>query len=681
MKIVSSILIYFLFALNIWAQGTTIRGNFNELPFEEFCEEVENQVSVRFYYKKEWTRDIFISAEGEALDLQGVLNDHLSDRNLSFVFLDGNKIIISKGLQPVTSLPDYSVKPGSAGGPGEEIDNNGLTRAEKLYIEGRKASPVQTLFVGKAEDLIEGQTSIVYGLIGEKETGQPLIGATIYLEELSKGMVTDINGHYSFTVPAGIYTMRISCLGMEEQNYRLEVRSGGILNLQMDKKLYPIDEIVVKSATHHNVKGTQMGFSQISIKNIKEIPMVMGEKDVLNVVHMLPGVQTSGEGSAGIHVRGSSTDQNMFLLNKIPVYNTSHLFGFFSVFNPDIIHDFSFYKSNLPAKYGGRLSSVIDITGRQGSNKKFTARGGLSPITAHIAVEGPLQKDKSSFIFSARSMYSDWILERIKMPEIRESNPKFYDLAGGVNIRQNDRNLIKIFGYYSQDQYNLAITDQYKYSNAGGSLNWWHKLTPTLNTDISAIFSQYQFQHNNNVLPLEAYQQNYRINHSELKADLLWMPTNRHKFTFGGNAILYNLDRGEILPYGTESLRNPVELGKEQGIEGALYLSDQIQVTNRLTINAGLRYSMFANIGPQEVLLYAPDNPIEPEFVTDTITYERGETTRFYSGPEWRVSLIQLLGRNNSVKFSYNKTRQYLFMLSNTQAMSPTDQWKLSDYQ
>jgi len=402
MKIVSSILIYFLFALNIWAQGPAIHGKFHEVPFEEFSEEVENQISVRFYYKKEWIRDIFISAEGEAMDLQRVLNDHLSDRGLSFVFQDGNKIIISKGLQPVTSLPDYSEITGSAGGTGEENNNKGLTKAERLYIEGRKASPVQTLFVGKAEDLLEGQTSIVYGLIGEKETGQPLIGATIYLEELSKGMVTDINGHYTFTVPAGIYTMRISCLGMEERNYRLEVRSGGILNLQMDKKLYPIDEIVVKSATHHNVKGTQMGFSQISIKNIKEIPMVMGEKDVLNVVHMLPGVQTSGEGSAGIHVRGSSTDQNMFLLNKIPVYNTSHLFGFFSVFNPDIIHDFSFYKSNLPAKYGGRLSSVIDITGRQGSNKKFTARGGLSPITAHIAVEGPLQKDKSSFIFSAR---------------------------------------------------------------------------------------------------------------------------------------------------------------------------------------------------------------------------------------------------------------------------------------
>jgi hypothetical protein len=402
--------------------------------------------------------------------------------------------------------------------------------------------------------------------------------------------------------------------------------------------------------------------------------------DVLKVVQLLPGVQNTGEGSSGMNVRGSAADQNLYLINDVPVYNTSHLFGFFSAFNPDIIRDFNFYKSNLPASYGGRLASVMDISSRQGNNKRYTARGGISPITAHVALEGPIRKNKSSFVLSARSTYSDWILSRMEDPNLRASNAFFYDLAGGVSMSPNEKNLIKVFGYYSYDQFSFASTNQYDYSNAGGSLNWRRDISSRLNFDVSAVFSQYTSGYEDNSIPLDAYKNNYRIKHHEIKSDFNWLPGGNHKVVYGGNLILYDLNRGDILPSGSESSREPVSLGEESGLEGALHISDQISLSDRITVYGGFRYSFFSKLGPGSVYLYDPENPTDPEYVVDTLNFSEGESVKKYSGPELRGAITFLTGSNNSLKLSYNRTRQYLFMLSNTISISPTHQWKLSDY-
>jgi hypothetical protein len=673
------ILYFFMHSLATAQEGPFISGDFRDLPFDEFVRKVEEQVTVRFVYRKVWTGDLRISASGEKMDLYKILSDHLPGKNL-YYFSTGNRIFITRDHPLVTLLPDFGRMDESAGQSHDSTATRELTEAERLYIEGRKKSTIKTLYVGNAADHINGQGVIINGKIKDTETGEALVGATIFVQELSRGFITDINGHFTMSIPPGSYTFRFNCLGMQELQYKLEVRSSGELEIEMASRLYPIDEITVKSSEFNNVRGLQMGFTQISIKNIKEIPVVMGERDVLQVVHMLPGVQNAGEGSAGINVRGSAADQNMFFLNKIPVYNTSHLFGFFSAFNPDIIRDFSFYKSNLPAQYGGRLASVIDITSRQGNNKNFTARGGISPITAKIAVEGPIIKDRSSYVLSARSTYSDWILKRMQDPDLRNSNARFYDLAAGINTKLNDRNLIKLFGYYSNDRFRLASTEEYQYSNAGASMDWWHQVSSILSANSSFAFSQYRFNHQNNSLPLEAYQHDYQINHYELKSDFTWIPGYRHSVMFGGNAILYDIDRGEILPWGEESSRKPLPLGRESGIEGAIHISDQIQVSDRISIYAGLRYSLYAYLGPQTEYDYVPDNPVGPEYIEDTLYFSQGEIISFNSGPEIRASATFLTGTNNSVKLSYNKTRQYLYMLSNTIALSPTDQWKLADY-
>jgi hypothetical protein len=673
------ILFYFVHSLAA-GQGPVISGDFSDLPFDEFTREIEAQVPVKFIYRKEWTRDLRISASGEKMDLHRILSDHLSGKDLYCFFSDDNRIFITQHNPLVTILPDYAGISETITGSGDSLTRKELTEAERLYIEGRKKSTMKTIYVGNPADHINGQGTVINGQIKSTETGEALVGATIFVQELSRGFITDANGYFTMSIPPGSYTFRFNCLGMEELEYKMEVRSSGGLDIEMSPRLYPIDEITVKSSEFHNVRGLQMGFTQISIKNIKEIPVVLGERDVLQVIHMLPGVQNEGEGSAGINVRGSAADQNMFFLNKILVYNTSHLFGFFSAFNPDIIRDFSFYKSNLPARFGGRLASVIDISSRQGNNKKFTARGGISPITAKVALEGPIIKDKSSYVLSARSTYSDWILKKIKDPDFRNSDAQFYDLAGGINAMLNDRNFIKVFGYYSQDRFTLASTEKYLYSNTGASLDWWHQVSSKLNLDASLAFSEYRFNHQNNSLPLEAYQHGYQIDHYECQSDFNWIPGYRHKIILGGNAILYDINRGNIVPLGEVSSRKPVSLGKESGIEGAIHISDQIEVTDRISVYAGLRYSLYAYLGPQTVYEYIPDNPVEPEFREDSLYFAKGEIIRFHSGPEIRASATYLTGTNNSVKLSYNKTRQYLYMLSNTIALSPTDQWKLADY-
>jgi len=423
-----------------------------------------------------------------------------------------------------------------------------------------------------------------------------------------------------------------------------------------------------------------MGFERLDIKTLKEIPVILGEKDLLQVARMLPGVQSVGEGSSGFNVRGSPADQNMIYVNKVPVYNSSHLFGFFSSFNSEIVKDFSLYKSNLPVKYGGRISSFFDITSRQGNMNKYTARGGISPVTGHVAIEGPVVRNKGAFVLSARSTHSDWILKRLDDPELRNSDASFYDLAGSLTFEPNEKNLVKTFGYYSKDKFSLGATNQYAYYNAGGSINLKHRFNSRISGDLAAVYGEYAFQTIDQSITSQAYQHDYRIGHYEARADFKWLSLGSHTLTFGGSSIYTRLNRGQIDPYGELSTKIPINLGKEDGVETALYIADEITLSPRLTLYGGLRYSLFMALGPEQVLEFQQDSPLKESNIIDTLQFNAGQVTKLYSGPEPRLSLKYLLGSNNSFKFSYNRVRQFLFMLSNTIAISPTDQWKLCDY-
>ena len=666
-------------SLNAGDPDIFISGNFQNTPFDQFVSDIEIQSGAHFYYLEEWISGITITESGDHISLSGILNKYLHDRGLHFLIDDYKNVFITRELELVSNLPDYQ-SDYIYFVPDEQSDSKELTQIEKKYIEGRAPGVPETIVIGTEDgDNIHGKAAI-NGKLWDIESGEPLIGANIYVEELKTGAATDINGQFNLVLTPGRYSVIISCLGMKEIKYFLQIKSNGQLNVALEKKIIPIHEVVVKADPNQNVRGMQMGYERLDIKTIKEIPMVMGEKDLLKVVQLLPGVQSVGEGSSGINVRGSPADQNIFYINKIPVYNPSHLFGFFSAFSPDIIKDFSFYKSNVPAKYGGRLASIFDISTKQGNNKRFSARGGISPVTGHIAIEGPLKKEHSSFIISARSTYSDWLLSRLEDPDLRNSDASFHDFTAKINSEINDNNLLKGFLYYSFDGFSLASNNKYQYSNVGGSIDWRHLFSSSLLTDITAVFSQYSFKSIDNIFPPMAYSQKYRMDHYEFKTDFLWYPGEKHTVTFGGNSIVYALMRGDILPSGAESIRIPVIMGNETGVESAVYISDEIKLLPRLTLYGGMRYSLYTFLGPGTIYEYYPDGPKIKFNIMDSLIFQRGEIIKRYSGPELRAAINYSTGTNSSVKISYNRIRQYLFMLSNTIAISPTDQWKLCDY-
>ncbi|HJX72167.1 MAG TPA: carboxypeptidase-like regulatory domain-containing protein, partial [Bacteroidales bacterium] len=332
--------ILFSLALSAGEGEIYFSGEYNQVPFKLFAADVESKTGARFKFKTEWVEDIYVTAHGTNLKLSQILSESFSGKELHF-YVDGDdNVFILKGNSLVTSLPDHFTEEVRSPGTVKENENH-LTSTELTYKEGRKNGIIETVVIGDGSGATTQKAVVINGNIRDKESGEPLIGATVYIEELSKGYATDLNGHFVMIIMTGKYTAIFNCLGMDEINYALVVNSSGFLNVEMDRKLIPINEVTIKADKFDNVRGMQMGYDRLSIKTIKEIPVVMGERDLLKVAQMLPGVQNVGEGSSGFNIRGSSADQNMFFINKVPVYNTSHLFGFFSAFNSEIVSDFS----------------------------------------------------------------------------------------------------------------------------------------------------------------------------------------------------------------------------------------------------------------------------------------------------------------------------------------------------
>lgn len=648
--------------------------SYADQTLHEFVEDVGQDEQIKFYFRQEWIDSIRTGVVGRGISLAKALEQMLSKSELEFSMEKG-QVFIYPGAKLVLDLPVYhEYKPREQTSAALSGDPN-----EAGYIKTEKISEEKFITIGRRSDASNGSICTVNGRITNKVTGEALIGATIMIQEHGNGTISDVDGYFQLRLRPGKYRISVNHMAMKEMQYGLNVLSSGRLPIELENELIELQEVTVVDKRHSNVEGMMMGFERISTKAMKEIPVVMGEKDVIKVAQMLPGVENAGEGSSGFNVRGGTADQNMFYINKISVYNTSHLFGFFTAFSPDIISDFSLYKNNIPAKYGGRIASIFEISTRQGNKEKFFVQGGISPITGHIAVEGPIVKEKVTFVSSIRSTYSDWILKRINDYDIQNSDASFYDGTFGINADINEKNRVQAFYYQSSDQFSLSTRNDYSYSNSGASVSWKHNFTDAFSVDLSAASSNYMFStiDKNNIT--EAYEHEYNIRHTEARADFLLVKPG-HRFEFGLNSILYDLNRGDIVPYGIESNRIPVALGQDQGVENSIYISDEFKVIPRLTLLTGLRFSHYSLLGPSNVQEYLPGLPKNRYNTGEIQHFNAGEIVKTYSGLEPRAALNFRMAQNTSVKASYNRLRQYLFLLSNTVAIAPNDQWKLTDY-
>jgi hypothetical protein len=651
-----------------------VSGDFQHLPFEQFVRELEIQTGYRFYFDPGTVDSLRVTLRVQDQSLPVVLQQAFQASQLYFTIDDENRVFVSKTpLTPLVPNTFFGVA------NGETVASSPTTEAPAAPGRSRlmSAAEYQVFEIGRGGSTSGSAT--LAGHIRDQKTGEPVIGASIYSEATKVGASTDQFGYYSLTLPVGRHTLQVRGVGIKNTRRQVQLRADGQLEIEVEEDIVTLKEVVVEAEKDKNVSGMQMGMERLDIKTMRQIPTAFGETDLLRVVLTLPGVKSVGEGSTGLNVRGGSTDQNLILFNDATIYNPSHLFGFFSAFNPDVLQAVELYKSAIPARYGGRLSSVLDISTREGNKKKLSGSGGIGPLTSRLTLEGPLAKDRSAFIISGRASYSDWILHQLSNKTYQQSSAGFYDLTGHISHQLNERNSVYATGYYSSDRFRLADDTTYHYTNTAASLKWRHRFTNQLSGVLTGAFSRYAYDVRSEQNPVTASALSYRIDQGSLRADFSFFPNARHSIDFGVSSQLYDIEPGTLQPRAEASLIQPVQLERERALESALYASDRWDLTPRLSVSLGLRYSLFQALGPRTVYSYAPGEGRTEASITDTLHYGAGQTLATYHGPEYRVSARYSLSDNSSVKTSYNRTRQYIHQLSNTASVSPTDIWKLSD--
>lgn len=655
----------------------TITGIFQAVPFPALVKQIENQTSYKFYYAS--TLDsIVITLNANEQDIHTVLTQAFSQTDINYA-IDAQRhvyVVKERALQSTLPVDFYH---------GENSNTDNSNKALLDYLEQDKQRESTLMAEAKQYDIGKRTrtpgpgNAIVAGYIRSSNNGEPVIGASVYVENPLIGVVTDQFGYYAITLPRGKHDLKFKSLGMKSTQRKVTLYSDGKLDIELVDDVTPLKEVIVESDRDKNISGMQMGLEKLDIKTMKKIPVVFGEVDVIKVMLTLPGVQTVGEGTTGLNVRGGATNQNLILFNDATIYNPSHLFGFFSAFNPDAVKNVELYKSGIPAEFGGRLSSVIDVNSREGNKKKFSASGGIGPVTSRLLFEGPIIKDKISFLVGARSTYSDWLLKKIPNDELKHSRASFYDVNGNINYEINEKNTVYSSGYLSNDQFTLNNNMLYDYSNRAATLKWKHIFNNKLYTVFTSNYSSYDYAIESSKNPKNAFILKYAIRQSTAKLDFNYYPVTKHSFNFGLSAIQYSLKPGTILKKGDVSNVTSFATQKEQGLESAIYLADHYEINPALSLYLGIRYSMFNLLGPRDVYTYPEGQSREVDNIVDTLSYRAGKSIANYSGPEYRASIKYAITTNSSVKLSYNRTRQYIQMLSNTTAIAPTDIWKLSD--
>ena len=457
------------------------------------------------------------------------------------------------------------------------------------------------------------------------------------------------------------------------------VFSDGNLNVNMIPDVVLLENLTIKANADRNVSSVQMGVYKFDLDELKNVPKVFGENDIMKVALALPGVQNVGEGSSGINVRGGKADQNLILLNNATVYNPFHFFGFFSSFNADQLASTELYKSSMPVNFGGRLSSVLDVKTKSGNKEKLTGKGGIGLVTSSLSLEIPVIKGSTSITLGGRSTYSDWILAQVKDEAIRNSSPSFYDLSAGIDHTYGQANYFNASGYYSYDRFRLSTDSLYQYTNFNLSLDWKHYLNKKLSVEFIATTSHYDYQVDYNIEPSSAFTYGFDINdiYGQLKLD--YSLSSSHSIQAGIDAKRYQINPGYRKPKTELSTVPFDQVASETGIEAAFFISDDFIINEKWSLTGGIRYSGFAPLGPGTTAVYQKGAPKSVESIIDSVSFSANEFIRTYYGPEFRSSLRYAIDDSRSVKAAFNSTRQYLHSLSNTVSISPTDTWKLSD--
>ena len=521
------------------------------------------------------------------------------------------------------------------------------------------------------------------GKVIDSNNNETLIGVLVEIPVLKFSTFTNEYGFFSLTVPPGSYTIQARTIGYETKNIQISIQENSKITIEIAANAKELAAVVVsKNPSRINIHKPEMSVNKIAISTLKKMPAILGEIDILKSITTLPGVTNAGEGQSGFNVRGGAADQNLILLDEATVYNSSHLFGFFSVFNADAIKDLKLYKGGIPARFGGRVASVLDIYQKEGNSKTYNLSGGIGLISSRLMAEGPLVKDKGSFLVAGRSSYAHLFLKLTN----NKNSAYFYDLNTKLSYKLNDNNKLYLSGYFGRDVFSLNNSFVNTYGNTVFNLRWNHLFSDKLFSNASMIYSDYYY---GLTLDFVGFDWDSGIKNYNFKYDLKHYLTDRIKLFYGANAIYYDFNPGKIVPSNTSTGINPNQLDKKYAFEPAVYFDVEQQLSDKLSINYGLRYSLFYRLGQQEINTYANNQAVifnteqqiyEKAIPTGSVYYGSNETIAKFNNLEPRLAIAYVLDENQSLKMSYNRMTQYLHLISNTQSPTPLDIWAPSDH-
>lgn len=635
---------------------------------KEALQAIEKQTGLQIYYAPAWLDSMKIDSREFEGTLEEILSKVFANSKINWLVYDG-KIILTYNTPVITQLRYDTAST-------RDVEFTDYVFAREYEARDVKDLEQRTFVIGRKSQMESGGSSILSGYVKNTENNEPLAGT--FLQSDISTTTTDARGFFTLKVPNGKSVLQLQYTGMKSTKRNLVVFSDGALNIGMTPDVVVLENVTVQADADRNVSSVQMGVYKFALDKLKNVPKVFGENDILKVALTLPGVQNVGEGAAGLNVRGGKTDQNLILLNNATVYNPFHFFGFFSSFNSDLLASTELYKSSIPANFGGRLSSVLDVKLSDGSKTKVKGKGGIGIITSSLALEVPLKKDKTSLILGGRSTYSDWVLNLVDNEDIKNSNPSFYDASIGIDHEYGKASHFNVTAYYSYDQFKLSTDSLYKYSNFNLALNWRHNFNEKLSARYIATVSNYDYKIIYNVQPKSAFDFGFSIGDVFNQLSFDYTLSRKHSLSGGVDGKLYTIDPMKRVPNSVESNVLKEQVQGEQGLETGLFLADNYTIDERWSAYLGLRYSMFAALGPRNVFTYAANQPRSSSTLLDSVRYNNGEVIKTYGGPEYRVSLRYALDKFRSFKMSYNRTRQYIHALSNSVSISPTDTWKLS---
>lgn len=619
-------------------------------PLLDFISGIEQRSNIRFFYIEEWLEGFVVDKNLSGQSLNAIVSQAINNSELNVIFLYDYAFIFYKDTKRSRARAEV------------------LTRAIENKID------IEKLVIGSKSKLSKGRNPYLTGIIRDERTHTPIADVSVRINDIGLYTQADHQGRFRLGLPTGEHIISLNGMGYEEKLIDIVVYDDGEVAITLDELPIMLDEIVV---SNQSIVERRVGETSIKMLEINRAPTFLGEKDVIKSLQNQTGVTSTSEASSGFNVRGGGTDQNLVLYDGVPIFNTSHALGFFTAFNSEVINQVSFYKGGIPAEYGGRVSSVLDMTSKEGDYRAWSGNFGLGLLSANINVGGPLKRDSSSILLSARSTYSDWLLSLIDGygDDIQKSSVGFFD--GSVKYANKLENGGKVIltAYVSNDRLQLASDSINSWANIALGTKYGNRLGRYYYS-LGAYLGQYSYWVTEND-PETAFSLNYRIVYPSLKLD-----ANRddgRKLSFGAHFTLYDFEPGNLMPTASQSNSKRMNMANELSIESAIYYTESFQLWNIVNVEAGVRLSLYNRIGPGKVFEYQANAPKEPRNIVDSVQYKSGEFMKTYVGPEPRLAVRCAIGQYSSIKLGYNRMYQYLHLISNTAVVTPVDIWQSSN--